>query len=901
MLKQNRAEARSGTSGLVQSVLIYAILASLWVFISHLSFDIFLRNHPEHERYETLADVLLAVPGALIIFLLLRRELLRRAQVEKDRAASERRLTHVLESASDAIIGLDQDYRIFLFNRGAELVFGYRQAEVCGRPIQSLLPLESVELQHLETPRSGSIPSAAGTHSERRETTARRWDGTAFPAEISVSRLEENGRILLTIVLREVTQRKAAEAALQKLNQELETRVEERINDLRAERVKLTRILDALPDGISVITQDGYIEYLNPALERDFGPVAGRTCHEYLHEQCETCADCPGGIGQNRGIVSGLWHSSKTGKTYERIRLPLASTGGHVARLEILHDVTQRLAAEKERGHLRAEIDTHRRLFQTIVQNATVSIAVYDGVQLRLKWANPSYRDILDERFRNMDITGLRLEEVIPRAAERGLTDLFRAVATSGQPHHDPEYEFAGFNRGVTYWQWSLLPLPAAEQESPDLLLLATEITAMVRERKRVEELRAEAEQRAEELRLAHGQLEGRTRELSALLDLSQQLNSTLELQPIFEVILNQLKITFDYDAAALLVQDGQVMTTVAHRGPLPEERAPWLAPVLEKALDCDAILKRRQPLIVEDLYTDIEVVRHIRSSGNIMSTNPAPVSRSWMAAPMLIKDRIVGLLRLEHLQPGHFSQRHARLALAMANQAAIAIENARLYRAGRRVAALEERQRLARELHDSVSQALYAIALETHTAKEVLGQDSGRLKETLDGILALAESAVSEMRFLIFELRPDYLENEGLSTTLARLADAVHNRYGCDVRLDLRQETSLTLDLKEALYRICHEALTNTARHAHAGVATIRIREEEDQVVLAVEDDGIGFEPRGTFPGHLGLQSMRERAAELGGVLEVESGPGKGTLVRARFPLAASQSGAPPEHSDQA
>ncbi len=255
------------------------------------------------------------------------------------------------------------------------------------------------------------------------------------------------------------------------------------------------------------------------------------------------------------------------------------------------------------------------------------------------------------------------------------------------------------------------------------------------------------------------------------------------------------------------------------------------------------------------------------------------------MIVPMLVKDRVIGLLRLEHSQPGRFSQQHARLALAMANHAAIAIENAQLYREARKVAALEERQRLARELHDSVSQALYAIALETHTAKEVLGQDSGRLKETLDGILALAESAVSEMRFLIFELRPDYLENEDLSTTLARLADAVHNRYGCDVRLDLRQEASLSVDLKEALYRICHEALTNTARHARAGIATVRIREETDQIVVDVQDDGVGFETGASFPGHLGLRSMRERATELGGVLEIESGPGKGTLVRARFP----------------
>ncbi len=279
--------------------------------------------------------------------------------------------------------------------------------------------------------------------------------------------------------------------------------------------------------------------------------------------------------------------------------------GGHVARLEILHDVTKRLAAVKERERLRAEIDTHRRLFQTIVQNATVGMAVYEGAQLRLKWANPSYRDILDDRFRNMDITGLRLEELIPRAAERGLTDLFRSVAESGQPYHDPEYEYAGFKRGTTYWQWSLLPMPAAGQDKPDLLLLATEITAAVRERKRVEELRAETEQRAEELRLAHGQLERRTRELSALVDLSQQVISTFDLQERFECVLGQLRVTFDCDGAAILVQDQGKMITVAHSGSLAEERAFGMSGSLRHALTFEGALNGRKPLIVPDLWAE--------------------------------------------------------------------------------------------------------------------------------------------------------------------------------------------------------------------------------------------------------------------------------------------------------
>lgn len=878
---------------LFKDVPVYAILASLWVFVSHFAFDVLLAHNPFHERIETIADAVMAVPTTLIVFLLLRRELMKRVSAEKDRDARARRLQHILKNANDAIIGLNQDDQIFLFNRGAETIFGCRREEMYGLPIQRLLPGESAELLREETQRSGGTGQTLYTRDPGlRETKARRRDGTEFPAEFSLSCLEEDGQELLTIVLRDITQRKAAEESLLNSYQELEARVLERTSELRDEREKLTRILDAMPDGISVVTPEGRIEYLNPALERDFGPVGGRKCHEYLQEAPDECDDCPGGIDKARKVVSGEWSSSATGKTYERIKVPLASFGGSVARLEVLHDISARRAAEKEKAKLRAEIDAHRQLFQTIVQNATMGIAVFDGDQLRLKWVNPSMRNIMGERFMNRDLTGSRLDEFAPDAYKTPLRELFLKVAKSGQPHSESEFEYKSTRRGVTYWRWSLLPLPAAGKEIPDLMVLASEVTVSVRARKRVEELRIEAERRAQELRSAYGELDLRSRELSALLDLSQQLASTLDLQPLYELILKQLQITFDCEGAAILVQEqekGKILTA-AHIGMLPEERDPGMSATLTRALNFENAFNRRDPLIVEDLWAQDVMVQEGRRPGQESPMGTPAVSRSWMSVPMLVQNQVVGLLRLEHSRPGHFAQHNARLALAMANQAGIAIENARLYRAARKVAALEERQRLARELHDSVTQALYAIALGAHTAREILGEGSDRLKGSLDSILALSQTAVSEMRFLIFELRPDYLEKETLSTTLSRLADAVNSRYGCEVRLDLSPELDFPPDLKETLYRISHEALTNTARHARARVASIEIRRANGEVLLVVQDDGTGFDPRASISGHLGLQSMRERAAESGGHLEIESFEGKGTTVRARFPRAAAQ-----------
>jgi signal transduction histidine kinase len=215
-----------------------------------------------------------------------------------------------------------------------------------------------------------------------------------------------------------------------------------------------------------------------------------------------------------------------------------------------------------------------------------------------------------------------------------------------------------------------------------------------------------------------------------------------------------------------------------------------------------------------------------------------------------------------------------------------IAVENAHLLVEVRGKAALEERQRLARELHDSVSQALYGIALGAKTARKLLDQNPDRAAAPLDYVDSLAEAGLAEMRALIFELRPESLESEGLVSALEKQAAALRARHGINVETDPCDEPNVPLEGKEALYRIAQEALHNTIKHARASRIQIRIQCSSDHVALEICDDGIGFDPRGNFPGHLGLHSMRERIERLGGTLAVESAPGKGTEIRAWMPI---------------
>ncbi len=210
------------------------------------------------------------------------------------------------------------------------------------------------------------------------------------------------------------------------------------------------------------------------------------------------------------------------------------------------------------------------------------------------------------------------------------------------------------------------------------------------------------------------------------------------------------------------------------------------------------------------------------------------------------------------------------------------------LYEQAQELAALQERQRLARELHDSVSQALYGISLGAHTASEAL--ESGEPEQagaSIAYMLTLAEAGLAEMHALIFELRPESLETEGLVAALSKQVAVLRARYELTVEADLGEEPDLSLESKQALYRIAQEALHNIVKHARASMVILRLTKQECEIILNVRDNGRGFDPARPFPGHLGMRSMQERVTKMGGILTIESAPGQGTYIHVRVPEA--------------
>ena len=221
----------------------------------------------------------------------------------------------------------------------------------------------------------------------------------------------------------------------------------------------------------------------------------------------------------------------------------------------------------------------------------------------------------------------------------------------------------------------------------------------------------------------------------------------------------------------------------------------------------------------------------------------------------------------------------------AVAGEAATAVDSSHLVAAAQEKATQEERQRLARELHDSVSQALYGIALGARTARQTLRHAPEQADQSLGYILSLAEAGLADMRALIFELRPQALAEEGLVVALHKQLAALRARHGLVTEAELGSEPAGTLVVKQTLYRVAQEALQNVARHARASRVALRLSASSTALELEISDDGAGFDPRAEFPGHLGLRSMRERVSEIGGVLNLTSEPGKGTTVRVRVP----------------
>jgi len=368
------------------------------------------------------------------------------------------------------------------------------------------------------------------------------------------------------------------------------------------------------------------------------------------------------------------------------------------------------------------------------------------------------------------------------------------------------------------------------------------------------------------EAREAQHLLGQRNRESEQLLAVAYSLRSTTDLNTLLQLIMDKLKEVLPYHAGILAqrIDEGgfQIVGGDQHlKGNATLQRA--LRPTSPPNPLEQRLIDEHKTILDNALVPGAEMSR--------------------IHVPLIHQNETIGFLSLSKEQP--YKAEEVTLIEQFAQYAAVAIANARAYEQSLQAATLSERSRLARELHDSVSQALFGIVLGSRTLSQVVDGNTAA-QEATNYVLNLSEVALAEMRALIFELHPESLQKEGLRAALQKQITALCARHNLKLNMNLDSaEPDMPLRAKEALYRISLEALQNTIKHARASQIDLTLREEPHRVWLEIKDNGHGFDPQRQYSGHLGMVSMRERAAEAGATLHVTSAPNQGTAIRVDVP----------------
>lgn len=518
--------------------------------------------------------------------------------------------------------------------------------------------------------------------------------------------------------------------------------------------------------------------------------------------------------------------------------------GAFVASRATMFDITERKRAEETLAQERA-------MLRTLIDNLPEQVCIKDN----------TYRFVInnmaDARSMGVDdpqlLVGHTDHDYFPiEMADQFRTD-DRIVIEEGRPVLNREERSFGEGGEARWVLTNKVPLRDLKGKVIGLVSASLDIT----ERKQIE--LAEREQRA----LAE-----------AFRDIARALTQTLDLDEVLDLILSNIGRVVPFDAAALMLVQGQYLRFIRLTGfdsPAFEKN------IYERSFGLDDLAAVREmmvtgkPLVISDVSAYPGWVN--------MSGQPF---KSYLAVPMLIEDAIVGFIQLLRYSPDFFNSVHLSRLQIFADQAAIAIQNARSYQHAQEIAMVEERQRLARELHDSVSQTLFSAGVVAETLPRIWEkQKPDDIRNALQQLNRLTRGAMAEMRTLLAELRPNALLETDLPTLLKHLTDAAAGHIQIPIILETEGQGKLPQDVQIAFYRIAQEALHNIIKYARAREVRVTYAYCAERISLYIQDDGRGFDLHKPVPGHYGLNIMRERAEAIGAQVEIISQPGLGTEIK--------------------
>jgi signal transduction histidine kinase/predicted hydrocarbon binding protein len=403
----------------------------------------------------------------------------------------------------------------------------------------------------------------------------------------------------------------------------------------------------------------------------------------------------------------------------------------------------------------------------------------------------------------------------------------------------------------VTYWDVVLAPLVEGD-EIGGILTVSIDATERANLRQNLEE-----------------RVTARTRELQTLLDVAAAANSSLDLD---EMLTKSLDLLVNLVGAS---RAGGIL--------IDENTGQWSYRILRPERQVNPV----------EMAQILEAGQAVIDSGRMMYIAP-DVSQGLLEPgallPLQVRGRKLGILVIIGFRDSAFTQEQLELFKAIADQLSVAIENAYLYEKAEDRAVAAERNRLARELHDAVTQTLFSASLIADVLPRIWERDMNQGKQRLEELRELTRGALAEMRTLLLELRPATLAESNLAELLRQLTQAIGGRSRLPIGLIIEGERPLPPEIQVALYRIAQEALNNIYKHAGAEQVTLHLSYPDRTVRLSIEDDGRGFDPADLKPHTLGLGIMRERAQKIGAALTIESQIGEGTVVTVQCPIAGEK-----------
>ncbi|CAA9547090.1 MAG: hypothetical protein AVDCRST_MAG88-497 [uncultured Thermomicrobiales bacterium] len=824
-------------------------------------------------------------------------------------ARSEARLEQVAGGATDAIYMIDGEGRFTYVNPQVEQLTGYPAAELLGHPFETLLPPDKrpIAPQALRRPTTGERTTV------RRELEIQRRDGAARIVEDHAHTLYNDGQFAgRSGIMRDITERKRMEEALRDAHQKLNFHVEN--------------------TPLAIVEWDGQLRLTrwSREAERIFGwgatEVLGKHPSEwaFIHPEDEaianaTMARLTGGadvrnVTHNRNftrdgrVVHCEWYNS----------VLLDEAGIPVSVLSLVLDVTERTRLAAESAAQRASLEAKTAQLSELLAisagfaaNAapeemlgTVARAIggtlgFRYVQVRMRstegesmigvgfyGVDPAnlpalrqprpvefYNQLLDERFRVGDVY------YIPNANEHLRS--FGAQWTVPPPPSSPERE-----PGRWHPEDALIaPLRARDGELIGVIFADEPLDGRVpgRETLAVLELFARQAALAIENAALYRALTERLSQVEAIGAVGTALVEERQLERVLRTVAEQIVALLDAKGCSVALLDpdealrrpGEELELAVVVGNREQSVQGWRLP-LDGSFS-GAAIRAGGPIVSEDARKD--------PRGFAPALHRARVN-AVLTVPLQTRERTVGALSVHDPRGGRFDPRDIAITTLFAQQAAVAIENARLHEQGRELAVVEERNRMAREIHDGLAQGFAGIILQLEVARSLL-DDALAAEERLVRAQELARASLGEARRSVWNLRPTPLQGRSLDEALRAHTDEWSRSTGIATSFTVEgTPRPLVAEVETALLRIAQEALNNILKHAAASRVEVTLRLDPAPVLLRVCDNGRGFSaPTPEAGGGFGLTSMRERAGRIGSQIAIDSTPGAGTCVEVTVP----------------